>query len=63
MRTCASSYLTRVACGLSVAAFLVFGTLGCDSGSTTKTGTAGELPPEAAKANNAMENFQKSQPK
>jgi hypothetical protein len=62
MRSCASSYLTRVACGLSVAVFLVFGTLGCDGGSSTTTGKSGDLPPEAKQANKNMEDFMKNQP-
>jgi hypothetical protein len=59
MRSCASSYLTRVACAVSVTTFLVFGTIGCDGGSGKAVGTGGELPPEAKKANNAMEDFEK----
>jgi hypothetical protein len=61
MRSCASSYFTRVACGLSVTTFLIFGSIGCDSGSGPATGTGGQLPPEAKKANESMENFAKQQ--
>ncbi len=52
---------TRRACVLSVTTLLVFGPIGCGGGSSTETGTVGELPPQAKEANKNMEDFVKTQ--
>jgi hypothetical protein len=45
---------------LSVTTLLVFGHIGCDGGSSTETGTPGQLPPQAKEANKNMEDFMKT---
>jgi hypothetical protein len=62
MQRRALSNCTRLACVFSVTTLLVFGHIGCDGGSSTQTGTVGQLPPEAKEANKNMEDFMKSQP-
>lgn len=61
MRIRALSYFARVAFVVSATTVLVLGPVGCDGGSSTKTGTVGELPKEAVKANANMEDFMKKQ--
>jgi hypothetical protein len=55
------SVCTRLACVLSVTTLLVFGHIGCGGGSSTETGTADQLPPEAKEANKNMQDFMKTQ--
>jgi hypothetical protein len=62
MQSRALSVCIRLACVLSVTTLLVFSHIGCDGGSSTATGTVGELPPEAKEANKSMENFMKTSP-
>jgi hypothetical protein len=63
MRSRALTYLTRLTCAVSISTIMIIGHVGCDGGASEKTGTVGQLPPEATKANNAMENFVKDQEK
>ncbi len=50
-----------LACVLSVTTLLVCGPIGCGGGSSTETGTVGQLPPQAKEANKNMEDFMKTQ--
>jgi hypothetical protein len=61
MQSRALSVCTRLACVFSVTTLLVFGHIGCDGGSSTETGTVGQLAPEAKEANKNMEDFMKTQ--
>jgi hypothetical protein len=62
MRSCALSYFTRAVCAVSVTTLLVFGPIGCDSGSGPAAGKGGELPPEIKQSNKNMEDAMKNQP-
>jgi hypothetical protein len=61
MQRRALSVCTRRACVLSVTTLLVFGHIGCGGGSSTESGPADPLPPEAKEANKNMEDFMKTQ--
>ncbi len=60
MRSSARGRFARGVLWASVSAALIVGPIGCGS-SGSATGGSSELPPEAKKANENMENFMKTE--
>jgi hypothetical protein len=63
MRSLSQVSLLRLACAFAVSAYVTFGVIGCGGTSAPETGTSTQLAPEAVKANNSMEEFEKSKKK